>query len=64
MNKLGSGVLADLTITHMQMIADAIEQNNSQASGQAFRDLTQKCWPDVKDFSNALKVLSQFKQKY
>jgi len=62
--RMSAGQLAPLTLSKLSAIVEAIEANNSQVSSQAFRDLTQKCWPDVKDFSNALKALSTFRQKY
>ena len=40
MNKLGSGQLAELTLKCMQVIGEAVEQNNMQGAAQGFRDLT------------------------
>ena len=64
MDRLASGSLHDLTLQRLSALCEAVESNNGQASGAAFRDLTAKCWNDVKDFSNALKTLSQFRQKF
>ena len=64
MDKLEQGGLQPATVSKLQVIAEMVEQSNHQGASQAFRDLTQRCWADVKDFSNALKVLSSFRQKY
>ena len=63
-DRINAGQLQGVTLQKLQGLLSLIEQNNNQGAQAAFRDLTQKCWADVKDFSNALKVLSSFKQKY
>lgn len=64
MDRLKANALQDLTLQKLQLIADCLEQNNAPGASQAFRELTTKCWNDVKDFSNAMKTLVSFKQKY
>lgn len=63
-DRINASQLQAITLQKLQSLIGLVEQNNSQGAQAAFRDLTQKCWSDVKDFSNALKVLSSFKQKY
>lgn len=63
-DRLNAGQLNNMTLQKLQSLLSLVEQSNSQGAQAAFRELTQKCWADVKDFSNALKVLSSFKQKY
>lgn len=64
MERLAAGSLHDLTLQRLKAISDAVEAGNHQAASTAFRELTVKCWNDVKDFSNALKVLSSYKAKF
>lgn len=62
--RLSAGTLHDLTMQKLSVLCEAVEANNAAASATAFRELTSKCWNDVKDFSNALKALSTFRQKF
>jgi len=61
MERLNDGNLNPLTLQKMQTLSDCIEQANHQGSGAAMRELTQLCWGDIKEFSNALKVLSSYR---
>ena len=61
MDRIKAAQLNATTLQKLQGLCGLVEQNNSQGAQAAFRDLTQKCWMDVKDFSNALKVLASFK---
>lgn len=63
-DRMAAGSLHDLTLQKLKAISDAVEASNHQAASTAFRELTVKCWNDVKDFSNAMKALSSFKAKY
>lgn len=63
-DRINAGQLQAATLHKLQGVLGLVEQSNHQGAQAAFRELTQKCWGDVKDFSNALKVLSSFKQKY
>jgi hypothetical protein len=64
MERMSSGCLQETTLQRMQALVQAVEADNSQAASAAFRELTVKCWNDVKDFSPALKALSTFKQRF
>ena len=63
-SRLAAGGLQPVTLEKISAIVQAVDANNSQAASVAFRELTVKCWNDVKDFSNCLKVLSSFKQRF
>lgn len=58
MDRLNGGQLQAPTLQRLQSLVAHVEQSNHPGAAAAFRDLSQKCWGDVKDFSNALKVLS------
>lgn len=58
-DKLNGGSLHELTLEKLQALMLAIQEGNGQRAQQAFGDITRKCWTDVKEFSNALKTLSQ-----
>lgn len=62
--RVRGGQLQPATLQKLDNIVNLVEQGNAQGAQAGFRDLTQKCWMDVKDFSNAVKVLSSFKQRF
>jgi len=61
MDRLKAGQLQPATLQKFGVILAHVEQNNGQGAQAAVRELTQRCWADVKDFSNAVKVLASFK---
>ena len=42
----------------------AADQNNLQVAQNIHKDMIQKCWNEVKDWINGLKVLITFKQRF
>merc|ERR1719163_325125 len=63
-DKINGGQLPPATLEKLQTIMLRIQEGNGPAAQAAFREATTKCWGDVKDFANALKLLAAFKQKY
>ena len=56
--------MTPLTLEKLMALATQIEQGTPVQASNANRELTQKCWADIKEFSNALKALSTFKKNY
>jgi hypothetical protein len=64
LDRISSNSLNPLTMDALNVLSQAINEGNYQGCQQAFREITQKNWGDVKDYSNALKTIANFKQKY
>jgi len=64
MERMQGNKISQVTLEKIDFLVTQIKNGQTQGRQAAMRDLTSKCWPDIKEFSNALKVLSNFKDQY
>jgi hypothetical protein len=64
LDRLNNNEINTVTIANLSNLSQNINDGNHQGSQQALREINSKCWADVKDFSNALKAIAGFKNKY
>ena len=63
-DRLQEGTLSPNVLSMLLPMLVAADQNNLQVAQNIHKDMIQKCWNEVKDWINGLKVLITFKQRF
>ena len=63
-DRLQEGGLSPHVLSMLLPMLIAADQNNLTVAQNLHKDMIQKCWNEVKDWINGLKVLITFKQRF